>query len=167
MNFGVQAGPLHTSNGVKSTKKMRTKFLALTLTSAMVVASLVTFAQEDKKAKEARNDLSEANKDLREAKTDSAADYEKFKAASESKIRDNQAEIATLKAKKSKDTKEVKERYDKRVLTLEQKNNDLKMKISRSNKVKTSEWPAFKREFNHDMDQLGQAIKDIGVDNTK
>jgi hypothetical protein len=149
---------------MKSTKKIKRKILALTLTSAMVAASLITFAQEDKKAKK---DLSETNKDLKEAKTDSAADYQKFKTASETKIRENQMQIATLKAKKSTNTKEVKESYDKRVVTLEQKNNNLKMKISGSSKVKTSEWSSFKRDFNHDMDELGQAIKDVGTDGTK
>ncbi|HEY5748820.1 MAG TPA: hypothetical protein VIU12_22275 [Chryseolinea sp.] len=146
---------------------MKTKILAFTLTGVMIAASLTTFAQEDKKAKEARKDVAEAKKDLREAKTDSAADYQKFKTASETKIRENQMEIASLKAKKSTDTKEVKDRYDKRVVALEQKNNDLKKKINGAGTVKTSAWPTFKREFNHDMNALGHAIKDIGVDNTK
>ena len=146
---------------------MRTKVLALTLTSVMVAGSLLTFAQDDKKEKEVRKDLSEGNKDLREARTDSAADYQKFKMASETKIRNNQMEIATLKAKKSTDTKEVKERYDKRVNTLEQMNDDLKIKMNGSNKVKTSEWALFKRGVNLDMDELTLAIKDIGVDNAQ
>ena len=143
---------------------MKTKFLALTLTGVMVAGSLLTFAQDDKKTKEVQKDLSEGNKDLKEARTDSAADYQKFKIASETKIRNNQMEIATLKTKKSTDTKEVKERYDERVLTLEQKNDDLKKKINSTSKVKTSEWALFKREFNLNMDELGQAIKDIDVD---
>ena len=79
---------------------MKTKILAFTLTSVLVAASLVTFAHDDKKAKK---DLSEVNKDLKEAKTDSAADYQKFKASSETKIRENQMQIATLKSKKSTD----------------------------------------------------------------
>lgn len=146
---------------------MRTKVLVLTLTSVMVAGSLLTFAQDDKKENEVRKDLSEGNKDLREARTDSAADYQKFKMASETKIRNNQMEIATLKAKKSTDTKEVKERYDKRVNTLEQMNDDLKIKMNGSNKVKTSEWALFKRGVNLDMDELTLAIKDIGVDNAQ
>lgn len=146
---------------------MKTKILAFTLTGVMIAASLTTFAQEDKQAKKARKDLTEAKKDLREAKTDSAADYQKFKTASETKIRENQMEIATLKAKKSNDTKQVKDRYDKRVIALEQKNNDLKKKIKGASTVKTSAWSTFKREFNHDMQELGHAIKDVGVDNTK
>ena len=85
--------------------------------------------------------------------------------APETKLRNNQMQIATLKAKKSTDTKEVKERYDKRVITLEQKNDDLKMKINASTKVKTSEWALFKRDFNLHMQELALAIKDVDVDN--
>ena len=64
-------------------------------------------------------------------------------------------------------SKEVKEKYDKKVSALEQKNNDLKKKIEASNNTQSSKWSSFKREFNHDMDELGHAIKDIGVDNKK
>jgi hypothetical protein len=46
---------------------MKTKFLVFTLTSVMMAASLTTFSQEDKKAKEAREDSVVAKKDLREA----------------------------------------------------------------------------------------------------
>jgi PhoPQ-activated pathogenicity-related protein len=146
------------SNGMKSTKEMKTKILALTLTSAMVAASLITFAQEDKKVKEAQKDLWKRIKTWKKRKRIRPL---------ETTIRENQMQIATLKAKKSTDTKEVKESYDKRVVTLEQKNNNLKMKISGSSQVKTSEWSSFKRDFNHDMDELGQAIKDVGTDGTK
>jgi hypothetical protein len=148
---------------------MRTKLLALTLTGAMVAVSLIAFAQELQQPKEAGKDLwvpkslNEA-KGLNEAKTDSAADYQKFKMASESKIKENQMTIASLKTKESNDTKEVKDRYNKRVVALEQRNSDLEMKINGSGKVKTSEWSTFKREFNHDMNELGVAIKDVGVD---
>ena len=35
-------------------------------------------------------------------------------------------------------------------------------------KVDASEnWESFKREFNHDMSELGDALKDITVDNKK
>ena len=30
-----------------------------------------------------------------------------------------------------------------------------------------SNWESFKREFNHDMDEIGQALKDLTVDNKK
>jgi len=153
---------------------MQNKKLRIAIMGILAVVSLTTFAQEDKQAAEARKDVVEANKDvakakqdLREAKTDSAADYQKFKKESEMKIAANQKEITSLKNKKSKDTKDVREKYDKKVLALDQKNNELKMKIGGSSTTKTSNWTSFKNEFNHDMNELGDAIKDLGKDNTK
>ena len=90
-----------------------------------------------------------------------------FKKDAETKINENQKKIAELKAKKSSDDKEVKAKYDKKILALEKKNNELKKKIEGCTNTKTSKWSSFKREFNHDMDELGHAIKDIDVDNTK
>jgi hypothetical protein len=90
-----------------------------------------------------------------------------FRASAEMKISNNKKEIATLKARKAKDIKQVKTDYDKNVMELESKNNDLNKRIEGSGSTETSKWSAFKREFNHDMDELGQAFKDIAKDNTK
>jgi hypothetical protein len=139
----------------------------------MAMTTLTVSAQESRKATkarkdavEAKDDLKEANADLREAKMDSAADFRKFKKDAEMKISENQKKIVALKAKKSEDSKEIKAKYDEEVLALEQRNNVMKGKIELANTTKTSNWTSFKREFNHDMDELWNAIKDVGVDNT-
>ena len=54
----------------------------------------------------------------------------------------------------------------KRIEQLEQKNADLRSKLYGYEK-EHSDWEAFKREFNHDMDGVGEAFKDLGKDNTK
>jgi len=79
----------------------------LAITGVIVLAGVSASAQENKKAAEAR-------KDLKEAKIDSAEDFHKFKKEAESKIKENQAKIAELKAKKSSDSKEVKKKYDQK-----------------------------------------------------
>jgi len=148
-------------------KNMKMKNLTFAVTIVMAVAGFTAFGQQDKKAKEARKDVAQSQKDLREAKTDSAADFQKFKKDAETKISENQKKIAELKTKKSNESKEMKEKYDKKVLALEKKNNELKKKIESSDKTKTSMWTSFKREFNRDMDKLGDEIKSIGFDTTK
>jgi hypothetical protein len=50
---------------------------------------------------------------------------------------------------------------------LEQKNNELKTKIQKSDDTKTSMWTSFKLEFNHEMDKLGDAFKDMNADDSK
>jgi hypothetical protein len=148
-------------------RNMKNKILTLAITGVIAVMSLPASAQQDKKAADARKDVASAKKDLKEAKVDSAADYQKFKTESEVKIKENQEKIAELRAKKSNDSKEIRAKYDKKVLALEEKNNELRNKIRKSGDTKSSNWASFKREFNHDMEELGHAFKDLGVNNTK
>ena len=57
-----------------------------------------------------------------------------------------------------------KERYDREVLALEEKNDELQLKIKASAKTKTDVWFSFKREFNYDLFELEEAIKYFGRD---
>jgi len=50
---------------------------------------------------------------------------------------------------------------------LENENNELKSKIKKADDTKTSMWTSFKRGFNHEMDELGNAFKDMNADNSK
>jgi hypothetical protein len=126
----------------------------------------MAFAQENSEAAKARKELKEAQADLREAKIDSAADYRKFREEAERIILDNQYKIKVLKEQKASENKETKEKYDKKVLALQVKNDAWRKRITTSDKTKSSKWAAFKREFNHDMEELGKAFKDIAVDNS-
>lgn len=127
------------------------------LCGAIVVTALITLAQEDKKAAIARQEL-------REAKADSAADFLKFKQEAETNIRKNKKKIVVLKAKKLNADKVVNEKYDKKVLALEQKNNALKRKIDKCDATKISAWTSFKLGFNHDMNKLGDALTHMEIE---
>ncbi len=140
---------------------MKKTKLTLVVTIVMAVAGFNTFGQENKKAKAARKDVAEAKTDLKEAKVDSTADFKKFKKEAEIKISDNQKKIAVLKAKQSKDNKETKAEYDKKVLTLEAKNNELKSRIEGCDGNNKSAWETFKIKFSNDMNELGTSIKNI------
>lgn len=139
---------------------MKKQIIKIALTSVIAISSITGFSQENKQAANAR-------KDLREAKLDSADDYNRFKKEAEATIKENENKISELKAKKSDATKEEKEKYNKKVQALEQKNKNMKIKIESASKTKTEMWASFKREFNHDIDEIGKAIRDIAKDNTK
>ncbi len=132
---------------------MKKIILTFAFTGLMVATNLTAFAQDNKKTEAAQKE--------------DAEDYRKFKKEAEEKIADNKERIAELKTKKANESNEVKAKYDKKVVALEQKNNDLKKKIDSCNDSKDSKWTSFKREFNHDMDELGKSIKDLTVDNAK
>lgn len=46
-------------------------------------------------------------------------------------------------------------------------NQKKKVKISKYKNDGNEKWESFKREFNYDMDKLGQSLKDLGENNVK
>ena len=145
---------------------MKNKIFTSIVITVIALSGFTAGAQEDKKSKEARKNVAEANQDLIEAKADSAADFTKFKKDTEIAINENEMKIAALKAKKKSDDKELNKTYNEKVSALEKKNNVLKKKMQNSGKTKTSKWSSFKTEFNREMEELGLAIKDAGMGNT-
>lgn len=121
----------------------------------------------------AKENVEEAKEELQEVKAEVQADATKvanaeewsvFKSDAEIKIKENEIRIGDLRVKMKKSGKTFDAMYEKNIIALEQKNKDLRTKIS-NYESNQSDWEAFKREFNHDMDELGQAIKDLTVNN--
>jgi cell division protein FtsB len=94
------------------------------------------------------------------------ADMKTFKEEQLKKIKENEESITVLKRKRAGTKDKVDDAYDKRILKLEQSNAELKRRITTYNDPDKSKWEEFKREFSHDMDELGQALKDMFRDNS-
>jgi hypothetical protein len=152
---------------------MKKLIFTLAAGAIMVLTIASSFGQEpDKKSQKARENLKEEQKDvvdakmdLKEAKSDSVSDYQKFKKESDLKIKDNEKSIADLKAKSSKISQKNQASYQKNVGELEQKNTKLKNELADYKEGTPDKWTSFKTEFNHDMNELGKAIKDFTVNN--
>ncbi|MFY9158266.1 hypothetical protein [Aquirufa ecclesiirivi] len=123
------------------------------------------------KTEEAESKLNQAASELAEAKmkaeTDSAhlvsvEEWSLFKTETEAKIKAHEIRITylkkSLKQSRSKGEKEMIEK----IKELEEKNKSLKERMESYEKVQ-SDWVTFKREFAHDMDQLGSSLKDFTV----
>jgi predicted nucleic acid-binding Zn-ribbon protein len=120
------------------------------------------------KEEAARAKVDDANEELKDArKAATAEEWKAFKDESELKIRDNEIRIAELKTKIKKSGKELDAVYERKIDALEQQNKAMKVKIDVYEKDVKSDWDSFKREFNHDMDEIGKAMLDLTVDNKK
>ncbi len=129
-------------------------------------AAYTALAQQNRKVEKARKEVAVAKENLSEAKIDSAADYQRFKKQAENQIMENQKKIAALRMRRSNDTKEIKMRYDKKLLELDQKNNVLKRNIKNTETIKTDNWQSFKAGFNKIMADLDRDIASIASDST-
>lgn len=95
-------------------------------------------------------------------------EYKTYRTEQEKKIAENEMQIAELRAKKDKVKKENLAKYDAEINKLEQKNKDLKKRIVKNYKNEGKEkWEAFKKEFNHDMDELKRSLQNLFKDNVK
>lgn len=112
--------------------------------------------------------VSKAEENLDKAKrVATAEEWQEFKDSTNIKIEENKAKIAELKLKIKKAGKEIDKAYQKNIDTIEQKNKNLKAKLDSYKNDVNSDWKSFKREFNHDMDELGHSLKDFTMDNKK
>ncbi len=123
----------------------------------------------DAKVKDAKQDLQEAQKDAAVAATKAAnaEQWRLYKVDTEMQIKNNETLIAELKAKMKASGKKIDAQYAASVDALEQKNKDLKNRMDAYGNNTQSDWESFKREFSHDMDELGKALKDLTVNNKK
>lgn len=83
------------------------------------------------------------------------------------KLKENEDRTAELKRKRDSAKGKVDDAYDKRIEKMEASNAELKKRVTTYNETDKSKWEEFKREFSHDMDELGQALKDMFRDNSK
>jgi rubrerythrin len=150
---------------------MKKTILTFAVTLLMAGSILTSYGQEpDRKSEKARENLKEAKqdeiaakKDLKEAQKDSASEYQQFKIDENKKIQSNDKNIADFKVRIAKKKKENRAQYEKKLSVLEQKNTDLKKRLNDFKDNGKDNWASFKREFNHDMEQLGKSLKNFTI----
>jgi regulator of protease activity HflC (stomatin/prohibitin superfamily) len=150
------------------------KRIKLSLTVAAILLAIGVFMrcessvqkEDDAQAKvlEAEQELEAAQNTAKAQQAVSVEEWEIFKRESELKIKKNELRIAEIKIKMNKPGKTLDAIYAKRIETLEQKNKALKV-IMETYVNSPSDWESFKSEFSHDINELGEALKDITVDN--
>ena len=157
-------------------RKMKKSFITLMFSAAMIAGSIFSGCKTpDQKIDSAAANVTDAKQELKIAENNAneaaqikanAEEWQAYKTECELKIRDNEIKINEIKIKMNKPGKILDPIYAKRIELLEQRNRNLKIKMDNYDK-NPSNWASFKIEFKHDMDELGQAIKDLTVNNTK
>lgn len=88
-------------------------------------------------------------------------EWQQFKSDTELKISANQKNIDDFKLAIKKTSKKFRVKYENQVLTLEQKNIELKKKLNDYKYAGKETWESFKVEFYSDIDSIDAAIKSL------
>jgi F0F1-type ATP synthase membrane subunit b/b' len=152
---------------------MKKSIFTLAVATIMIGSMVTSCKPNTEKEQEAQESVdsakvavTEAEDDLDEAKRAATAEeWQAFKDATNTKIEENNAKIAELKLKIKKTGKDIDKEYQRNIDTIEQKNKNLKIKIDSYKNDVNSDWNSFKRELDHDVDELGKSLKDFTVNN--
>ena len=146
---------------------MKKTFLSLLTVTFISGIILISCNNSSQKVDKAQKDVIEANKNLEDANKEYLADMEIYRTETANRIAANDQSIVELKAKIANDKKIAKADFKKKVAELEQKNSDMKKKMDEYKADGKENWEQFKTEFSRDMDELGNAFKDLTVKNTR
>lgn len=143
---------------------MKNSILTIAVITSTLLMSCGTKAE---KVENAEVNVVEANQDLNKANEDYLIEVEEYKKETAAKIEANERSIADFKLRVEKEKKEAKADYKAKIAALEQKNSDMKKTMDDYKADGREKWESFKTEFNHDMEELGQAFSDLGKNNVK
>nr|MBK9652295.1 hypothetical protein [Bacteroidota bacterium] len=143
-------------------KKSILNIIGIATISAMALTSCKTSAD---KVDAAQENVTEAEQDLNKANEELTLEVAKFQAESDSQIIANENAIAEINASIANEKQKVKEKLKKRNAELEAKNKEMKNKLSGYKADSKDNLEAFRVELKHDMNELGQALKDFTKNN--
>ena len=137
----------------------------LITTAFLIVSSAISTGCNNATPKSETQVIEEEKEALDKANAEYQADVEKYRKESNERIEANNKKIAEFKARIDLQKQEAKDDYIRKITRLEQKNADIKKKMDDYKDDGKEKWQTFKAEFSRDMDELGQAFKDLTVKN--
>lgn len=136
---------------------MKIKILILVISIGAIFGSCKSAQQKEATAKQ---NVADANQNLRDTQVANANEWAVFKADAQLQIASNEARIAELKVKMNKPGSTFDGMYRTRIEKLEAKNSELKTQLN-NYEGNPSDWTTFKNDFNRSMNEMGNNIKDL------
>ena len=140
------------------------KAMMITSIAAIVAGGIFTSCDSaQKKADDTTVKVEETKNEQVEAQKELNAEYPAYKTAAVERITTNEKEIARLRETISKPGKPPLDGMRKKKIDdLEEKNAALRSRLYGYERERT-DWETFKRDFSHDMDDLGTGFKNLGT----
>ena len=146
---------------------MKKIILVFALSTLMAGAVFTSCNIPDRRVEQANDDVIAAKKALDEANAAYLADMTTYKVDMLTRITSYNLSIIDFKEKAEREEGNKKIVYEMRIADLQQRNNAMKKAMEEYKPEGKDKWKVFKTEFNHDMDELGKAFKDLTIKNIK
>lgn len=147
---------------------MKNKLIYTLTTLTLLTGLIVTGCNSpSEKVENAKENVEKTNDALDAANKHYLEDYNIYKKETADKIAANEQGLIDFKARIEHEKLEAKTEYNEKISALEKKNSDMKKRLEDYKADSKDKWESFKTEFNHDLDELGKAFKDLTVNNVE
>jgi hypothetical protein len=146
---------------------MKIPVIKTAIMSLMLALVISSCNNPSAKVEEAQKDVIDANRELDEANVEYLREIDNFRVETAIKIEANNKTIADYKVLVQEGKSSLKQEREKKIAELEMKNSNMKMRLDDYKADGKDKWNTFKSEFNHDMEEMGKAFKDLTTDNVK
>jgi DNA anti-recombination protein RmuC len=119
------------------------------------------------KVENAEAGVDQANDELNAANKQYEEELNAYRTETYEKISANEKSVAEFKLRIENEKKDAKADYNKKIAELEQQNSDMKKRMDDYKSDGRENWENFKTEFNNDMNKLGEAFKNLFVNDDK
>jgi hypothetical protein len=111
--------------------------------------------------------LSEIKEGAAEVMQEVQVELDQLKKEAYDQIASNKKVLEDLKSRSMQVKGDVKAELESKIADLEKRNRDLEQKIEAFGGKSMEDWKSFKAEFKRDMDELGNAFRNLSVKNIK
>jgi len=139
---------------------MNNKYFILAV-SLLITGSVFTGCENNRENDQ--EEVRKANQEMIDAQAQFEKEWQQFKTDTELKIDANQKKIDDFKAAMKTTSAKFKAKYENQVLTLEQKNIELRKSMNKYRYEGKDNWEEFKRDFNREIDSIVVALNEIFI----
>lgn len=138
---------------------MKKILICLSVILFITTSVFISCSTPEQKVEKAENNVKEANRKLDLANANYTNDIELYKKETGKRIIENSKIIADFNLRIDSKKQNAKDKYDKEITTLSQKNTDLQKRLQDYNANGNTKWQIFKNEFNAEMNALANSIR--------
>ncbi len=146
---------------------MKKTMLVAAVSIFATVGSLTSCSSDKENVEEKREDAVEATNEYEHVEKEYLKDIANYRKSTDILILDNDAKIVELRSETELKKNENKKEIQGKISDLETKNNELRLKMFNYQPSGKHKWEKFKKEFNHDMDELGKSLKNFSINSTQ
>ncbi|MGM0588679.1 MAG: hypothetical protein ACQETE_09715 [Bacteroidota bacterium] len=140
---------------------MKKRILILLTFSIVVFVLLTSCNSPDSNVGKSNSAVIEAGNDVQQAARELTNDINQYRIEATERMGTIDSAITAFKVSLANETDDVKASTEEQLALLEQKNNDLKKRLTDYKDNGKEHWETFKLQFNNDLNSLGNTFDDL------